>query len=174
MAADRAIVPDVRIRQKKIAVTHNQYGALAAKGVVLWIAANRAERIKRIVHAELRRPPHRGVRVQHAAVAQFHVLANHRVRADLHAFAKFCARRHNGLRMDFVLLHFAGSSVLATEARSTILHISVASAASCPSTVAFPSSLQKSLRHESTFISTFNWSPGTTGRRNRAPSTATK
>src|SRR6266513_3166823 len=68
----------------------------------------------------------------------------------------------------------ADFSALATTSRSTILHISVASAANCPFTVALPSSLQKSPRHESTFISTLNWSPGTTGRRNRAPSTATK
>jgi hypothetical protein len=49
------------------------------------------------------------MRVQHAAVTQFHVLANHRVWANLHAGAKLGARRHNSLRVNFVLRHFAGA-----------------------------------------------------------------
>src|SRR6266566_1992142 len=118
--------------------------------------ADRAERIERIVLSKLRRPLHHGVRMQNAAVSQLHVLANHRIRADLHPLAKLRARRHHGLRMNFAHRHFADASALAAGLRSTILHINVASAANCPSTVAFPSSLQKSPRHESTFISTFS------------------
>src|SRR5262249_41338591 len=70
--------------------------------------------------------------------------------------------------------HFDGASSFGAWTRSIILHISVASAASCPLTSALPASLQKSPRQESTSISMRSWSPGTTGRRNRAPSTATK
>ena len=87
-------MPDVRVGQKKIAVTqrsfaaallraaadshvfaenvavaNHQFGALAAEGIVLWVAANRAERIKRVILAEPRRSPNRRVCVQHAAVA---------------------------------------------------------------------------------------------------------
>src|SRR6267378_1827208 len=181
VAANHAIVPDVRIRQKKIAVPQrsfatvflrspadryvfpknisvsgNELHALPAKRIVLRIASHYTECMKHIVLAKLRRPLHDRMRVQHAAVSQFHLFANNRVRADLDAFAKLRARTQDGLRMNFSRGHFAGSSALAGGSRSTILHISVASAASCPSTVAFPSSLQKSPRHESTFISTLN------------------
>src|SRR5438552_2096779 len=146
-------------------VTGNQFGAFTAKGVILRVAPDDAEGVKNVGLSEFRRPLHHRMGVQHATFAQFHIFANHRVGANLDAFAKFRARRHGGLRVNLVHLHFADFSAFATASRSTILHISVASAANCPFTVALPSSFQKSPRHESTFISTFNWSPGTTGRR---------
>jgi len=178
VAADQAIVPDVRIRQKKIvvaqeslaaaffcatadgdvfaenvAVACDQFGALTSKGIVLRVATDRTERIKRIVLAELRRARQHRVGVQHAAVAQFHVLANHRVRADLHAFPKLGICRHHSLRMNFAHRHFGGSSALPGASRSIILHITVPSAANCPFTVALPSNLQKSPRQARTLHS---------------------
>ena len=181
VAANHAIVPDVRIRQKKIVVPQrsfaaaflrspadryvfpenisisgNELRALPAKRIVLRIAADHTERMKHIVLTKLRRPLHDRMRVQHGAVTQFHLFANHRVRADLDAFAKLRACTQDGLRMNLARAHFAGSSALAGGSRSTILHISVASTANCPSTVAFPSSLQKSPRQERTSSSNFN------------------
>ncbi len=178
VAADRTIVPDVRISQKKIAVAQagfpasflrptahgdvfaenvavarNQFGSLTTKRIILRVPADCAERIKGIVLSELRRSPYHRVRVQHAAVAQFHFLANHGVCADFYSLAKLCARRHRSLRMNFAHPHFAGSSVLPGGSRSIILHITVPSAASCPFTVALPSSLQKSPRQLRTLTS---------------------
>src|SRR6267142_2726295 len=175
VAADHTIVPDVRIRQKKIAVPQrsfaaaflrspadrhvfpenipvsgNKLHALLAKRIVLRVASDDTERMKHIVLTKFRRSLYDRMRVQHAAVTQFHRFAHYRVRADLDAFAKLRARTQDGLRMNFSRGHFAGSSPLARGSRSTILHISVASTANCPSTVAFPSSLQKSPRQERT------------------------
>src|SRR6266513_694806 len=197
VAADRAIVPDVRIRQKKIAVAQGSFaaaflraaadgdvfaenvavsrhhlGALASKRIILRVAADRAERIESIVSTELRRSPHHRVRVHHAAVAQFYVFTNHRVRADFYTLTKLCARRHHCLRMNFAPPHFARSSDLPGGSRSIILHITVPSAANSPFTVALPSNLQKSPRQLRTLTSMRSCAPGTTGRRNRAPSTA--
>src|SRR5258708_7565271 len=143
VAADRATVPNVRIRQKKIAVTQmgfppaflrptaygdvcakifaaprNQLSALTKKDIILGPPADRAERIKRIVLSELRRSPHHRVGVQHAAIAQFHFLANHGVCADFYSLAKLCARRNHSLRMNFAHRHFAGSSALPAGSRS--------------------------------------------------------
>jgi hypothetical protein len=114
--------------------------------------------MKDVVAANLRRPLHRRVRVQHATVAKFHSIAHHSVRTDLHARAKFRRRRHHRLQMDVRNAHALGSSAFdgCFGSRSTILHMSMASAASCPSTVARPSSLAKSPRQESTLISSFS------------------
>src|ERR1700692_4080992 len=105
--------------------------------------------------------------MQHAAIGELDPIANHRVGADANACAQFRAGCNDGLLVNLRRTHFLSTSAGTAGTRSTILHISVASAASCPSTVARPSSLQKSPRQEITFISTFNWSPGTTGRRKR-------
>src|ERR1700676_2980004 len=199
VVTDLGIVPDVRRRQKEItvanggfsaaadraaangdvlakdvSVANDEFGFLALKTEILGIAADRTKRMKNIIAANLRRTLHYRVRVQHAAVTDLGILANDRIGADANALVKFRAGRYDGLLVNLGRTHFLDSSRLAAGTRSTILHISVASAASCPSTVARPSSLQKSPRQEITFISTFNWSPGTTGRRKRAPSTATK
>src|SRR5579864_9021638 len=114
------------------------------------------------------------MRMQDAAITQLDAIADDRIGTYANGSAEFRAGRYDGLLVNLGRTHFLESSALAAGRRSTILHIRVASAASCPSTVARPSSLQKSPRQEITFISTFSWSPGITGRRKRAPSTATK
>src|SRR6266849_8393927 len=201
MAADMAIVPHVRGGQEKVSVADGGFSAapdgaatdshVFAKGVsiadeqlrllaleseVLGITADRAKRIEHIVASNLGRALHYGMRVQDTAVAELDIFADDGKRAYAHAGTQLRARRYHRVRMNLRGAHFSAASTLAVtgNSRSTILHISVASAASWPSTVARPSSLQKSPRQEITFISTFNWSPGTTGRRKRAPSTATK
>src|SRR5580765_3125368 len=165
---------DGDILAENIAVAYDQLGPLATIGVILRIAADGAKRIEHIIAPVLGRPSNESVRVNNAALAELRFFTDNRVRSNFYSRSKLRARRHNGLRMNLLLAHFAGSSAFAPRSRSTILHISVASAANCPSTVALPSSLQKSPRHEITFTSSLSWSPGTTGRRNRAPSTATK
>src|SRR6267154_1657704 len=172
-AAGRAAA-DRDVFAKNISVANQQFRFLALKPEILRIAAHRAKWMKNVISANFRGPLHYRVRMQHATLVKLDPIANHRVCANANARAKFRAGRDDGLLVNLRRTHFLGSSGLPVGTRSTILHINVASAASCPSTVARPSSLQKSPRHEITFISTFNWSPGTTGRRNRAPSTATK
>src|SRR6202040_177620 len=95
VAADLAVMSDVRVRQKKIiaadprdpaalhgpaadghmlaknvGVAHLQFDALALESVVLRIAANHAKGVKHIVGAEFRRAAHHRMLVQHASVAQ--------------------------------------------------------------------------------------------------------
>src|SRR5215813_4643941 len=94
-----------------------------------------------------------GVGMQRAAVAEFHVLPDDRIGANLHAGAQLCSGSYYGLHMNVRGLHFRGASALFSGSRSTILHISVASHASWPPTVARPSNLQKSPRQERTLIS---------------------
>src|SRR5215813_5432561 len=167
-AADRYVFPE------RVPVAAHQFRALAAKRHVLRINASHAERMECVVASELRRPADHRVRMHHASVAQLYVFADHRVRTHFHAHAQPRVCSHYRLRVNLQHSHFDGASGFGVCTRSIILHISVASAANCPFTSALPASLQKSPRHESTSISIRNWSPGTTGRRNRAPSTATK
>ncbi len=154
-AADRA-AGDGHVLAKRVPISHREFRPLAPEAEVLRIAAHHAKRIKHVVAPDLRWPLHHRMRMQHAAFAQLHAIADNRIRADAHAGTQFRARRNDRLRMNLRRAHFAASSTLAGISRSTILHISVASAASCPSTVARPSNLQKSPRQETTLISSFN------------------
>ena len=86
-----------------------------------------------------------GVRFEHAAVAQLDLVAHYGVGPDADALSQPGARGNDRPRIDF-----------AHGSRSTILHMSVASAASSPSTVALPSNLQKSPRQDSTLTSRCN------------------
>src|SRR6266481_3188645 len=113
IVADLAVVPDVRVRKKKIVIAnprdtaalrgspadgymlaknvctaHLQFDALATESVVLRIAANHAKRVKHVVICEFRRAAHHRMLVQYGPVAQFHVRADHRIRANPHARAQ--------------------------------------------------------------------------------------
>src|SRR5215472_15125997 len=141
---------------KNVSIADNQFNDFAAKRVILRIPANHAEGMKHVVLAKSRRPLNYCMRMQHAAITQLHVFAHHGKRADLHTFSQLRVRRHGRSRMSLGLRHFADFSACSTAARSIILHINVAPAASWPSTVARPESLQKSPRQLSTVISTRN------------------
>src|SRR2546425_5766405 len=153
----------------------HQLGAPPAVLQILWVAAHRAKRVKHVFPAKAGWAIHHGVRMQHATVAQFDLVAHHGVGADADAPAQPCGWRNDRASVDLTH-HFSliAAIVAGAGSRSTILHISVASAASSPLTVALPSSLQKLPRQETTVTSSRSCSPGTTGRRNRASSTATK
>src|ERR1700733_6573719 len=168
---------------KIVGVAHFQAGALARERQILRIAADDGERMHVIVLAELRRTVHHGVRLKHAAVAELDIVAHHGARADADAGAEFRGGRNDRSGIDGPGIDFVHCALPAgTEAggisvsRSTILHMSVASAASSPFTVALPCSLQNPSvsRQATTSISRRSWSPGTTGRRKRAPSMETK
>ena len=156
-AAHRAPA-DGHVLAKRIPLANFERRFFTLKAKILRIAAHRAKRMKHVVVANLRGAQHHGVRVQHAPFAKLDVLANHRIRPNANACTDFRACRDDRLLVDLRRTHFVDTSTLAGGAgtRSTILHISVASAASWPSTVARPSSLQKSPRQEITFISTRN------------------
>src|SRR6202161_304296 len=124
--------------------------------------------MKNGVAPDLRRPCDDRVRMQDAAVAQFDIVANHGVRPDLHARPELRRRRDRCLHMYMRDAHafgcsafgasvFAFASAAGFGSRSTILHISVASAHRLPSTVARPCSLAKSPpRQFTTLISSFS------------------
>lgn len=141
---------------KNISIAGDQFNALPAKRVILRIPANHAKGVKHIVLAKSRRPLHHRVPMQNTAIAKLHAFANNGIRADLYTSAQLRVRCDRRLRMNFRLRHFADFSACTAGTRSTILHINVASAASWPFTVARPSSLQKSPRHEITFTSILN------------------
>src|SRR6202161_2553585 len=165
-AFDRATI-DRHLLAKRVAVAYYELDVLAVKTQILRIAADRAERMKNVVAPDLRRPRNDRVRVQNAAVAQFDIVANHSVRPDLQARPKLRRRRDRSLHMNMRDAHAFGCSAFGASvfafasagfgSRSTILHISVASAHKLPSTVARPSSLAKSPpRQFTTLISSFN------------------
>src|SRR6202043_699959 len=98
------------------------------------------------------------VRIENATVAQFDIVTDDGVGSDSHTAANPGARRNDRARVDFIrsartrhgFVHRAfstGSSrstdTFGSASRSTIMHMSVASAARTPSTDARPSSLQK-------------------------------
>lgn len=141
-------------------MTDQKLGVFAAKAEVLRIAADRAERVKNVFTAKFRRALNDCVRMENATFSELDVIAHHGICADLNTRGEFGAGGNDGVRMNLRRAHFtalvSGTRTGVAESRSTILHMSVASAASCPSTVARPSSLQKSPRHDRTFTSSFN------------------
>src|ERR1700761_7131384 len=125
---------------KRVAVANDQLDMLAAETQVLRIATDRAERMKDVVAADFRRTGYNRMRMQDASVAELDAVTDDRVRPDLHARAKLRGRRDRGLHVNVRHAHAFGcsgfgSSVFAFGSRSTILHISVASAHRLPSTV---------------------------------------
>src|SRR5258707_1065498 len=141
-AANRSLPPaahrapaDGHVLAKGVPISHSELRPLAAEAKVLRIAAHNAKRIKHVVAPDPGRPLDDRMLMQHAAFSQLHVLADDRICPYAHTRAQLRVRRDHRLRMNLRRAH---------------------SAASCPSTVARPSSLQKSPRQEITFISTFN------------------
>src|SRR5579863_4236723 len=124
--------------------------------------------MKNVVAPDLRRPCNHRVRMQNASIAQFDLVANEGIRPDLHARPQLRRRRDRCLHVNMRDAHAFGCSALVASvlafasaagfgSRSTILHISVASAHKLPSTVARPSSLAKSPpRQFTTLTSSFN------------------
>src|SRR5690606_24168949 len=102
----------------------------------------------------------------HCAGTQRHMFAHDAVSADTDVVGDFRARRHNGGGMNEIR-HCHDSS-------TRIAHISLASAATWPSTVACAVYLPIERLMRSAETSSRSWSPGTTGRRKRAPSTPTR
>lgn len=98
-----------------------------------------------VVAAKARRARNAGVATDLAAVPELNILANHREGFDANILAEPRPRGDRSSGIDRG--HFA---------RSTILHIRVASAASWPSTEAVPASLQKLPRQLRTLTSMRN------------------
>src|SRR6267154_346126 len=136
---------------KIISIADDQLRPFALERQILRVHSHRAERMKNIARSKLRRTLYHRVTMHDTPISQRNVRANHRERSHRDARAQLRFRRHHRLRMDRALAHFPDS--LLAGSRSIILHISVASAASCPSTMPLPSILQKSPRHESTVTS---------------------
>src|SRR6202041_1660800 len=109
MTANLIVMPNVRIIHDQIVATHPRNAAalgspaihstefakiilvanlkrydLSAKSQILRIAANHRKWINAIPASQPRRPLHHSVMLQNAAVAQFHVIANNRISANLH------------------------------------------------------------------------------------------
>src|SRR5579884_4249472 len=146
-----------------ILVADFEFGSLPAVLQILGIASDGTVGMKHIPPAKACRPEQGGMRMHDAAFTELDLVPDIGVGADLDIGSQARARRNRGPRVD------PGHAL-----RSTILHIRIASAASSVLTVAVPDSLQKLPRQFRTLTSIRSWSPGTTGRRNRAPSMATK
>lgn len=86
--------------------------------------------MKHVIPSNFRRSLYHRVPVQHASLTEFDIFSNNGERPDLYPRASFRTRRHHRLRVNFRRAHFADFSAWDSSARSTILHISVASAAS--------------------------------------------
>ena len=93
------------------------------------------------------------------ALADLHVLADHRIGADLDALGKPGARMNDGGRVD---------------AHRLIAHMKSASVASSPSTRATAENFQMLRILRTIWASITSWSPGTTGRLKRTLSTEAK
>jgi hypothetical protein len=185
VVAELAVVADVRVRHDEIvaaeprgaaafyraAIHRGKFAkgvvvadfdsyALPGEGEVLRIAADNREGVHAIILAEARRALHDGVMIEDAAIAKLDFVANDGVGADANIRANARPRRNDGLGMKFAHDYFcstvAAGAAEADISRSTILHISVASAASSPLTEARPESLQKSPRKASTTTSTIS------------------
>src|ERR1700722_5326895 len=108
------------------------------------------------------------MRMQNASVAKLNVVANDGIWPDLHSGPELRSRRDRRLHVNVRHAHafgcsafgasvFAFASAAGFGSRSTILHISVASAHRLPSTVARPCNFAKSPpRQFTTLISSFN------------------
>ena len=116
---------------KNIFVSSNQLRTLSRKGVILRITTNDAEWMKYVGGDKSRRAAHHGMRMQYAIFAQFGVFADHGKCANLDSGTELRGFRNRSAGMDCRFAHsFVPFAFVDTKSRSTILHISVASAAS--------------------------------------------
>jgi len=91
---------DGHVFAEDIIVAYDQFDPFVSKRIVLRVASYHTERMKHIFLAEFRRPMHRRVRVQDAAVPQFDFFPNNSVSPDFDTPAELRARRHNRLRVN--------------------------------------------------------------------------
>src|SRR5215468_4289166 len=131
-AALQGAAADGHILAERIPVSADELRAFPAKRYVLRIATDDGVGIKDIVAPERRRPADHGVRMHQASFAELYIFSDHRVRPNPYARPQSRARRHHRLAMNLTESHFEFVSGFAAVTRSIILHISVASAASCP------------------------------------------
>ena len=163
MIADHAVVADVRVRHdqvvaadashaaaldraamhgaefaKLVRVAHLKPHALAGVCQVLRIAADNGKRMHMIVPAERGGSRDHGVRFEDAAFAEFDIVADDREGPDSDSAADFRGFGNDCPGINVAHRAFSAGTLAGgiSVSRSTILHISVASAASSPLTVA--------------------------------------
>ena len=99
---------DGNVLAENIAVARDQFGALAAKRVILRVATDGTERVEHVVLAEPRWATQYGMFLNNAAVAQLNFFADHGISADFDTFSEPGTCRNNSLRVDLAFGHFAG------------------------------------------------------------------
>src|SRR5690606_32853537 len=149
-----------------IAVADFQACRLALVFFVLRNAANGTKPIESIVGAYGGVAINDAMRSHDGAWSDGHMLAYDTVRPYRHIIGYLGTWRYDSGRVN-TFCHCYSS-------RTRIAHISLASAATWPSTVACAVYLQMERLIRSAVTSSLSWSPGTTGRRKRAPSTPTR
>src|SRR5690349_2805377 len=149
-----------------VAVANAGFRRFTAIFLVLRRHAARTVRIKGVITADGKPPFQEDMRDQSRARADRNTVADDAVRADFGVGGDCGLRMNDSCGMNRRQIYSA--------ARSVNLHISVASAATWPSTVARPCIFATVCLSRSIFISMRSWSPGTTGLRNLASSTEAK
>src|SRR5690606_24333877 len=133
---------------------------------ILRYAAYGAKAVKIIIGAHRRVAVDNAMRTHHSARTNDNMLSDDAVWADLHIVCNAGAGRDNGSGVYQARHDYSSSTRMA--------HMILASATTCPSTVARAEYLQMERLMRSAVTSSRNWSPGTTGLRKRAPSTPTR
>ena len=158
-AADRAAIDRAELAEH-VAVADLEARRLARVFLVLRRVADRGELEHLVLAPERGRPVDHGMRPDPAAVADLDAGADDGERADHDAFADLRIRRNDRARIDQGLT--SGATIM------------VADATSWPSTSATVVNFQMPRIARSKVAFSTSWSPGTTGRRKRAPSMPTK
>src|SRR5690606_29028077 len=148
-----------------VPVTDLELGGLAVVLFVLRHSTNRTKPVENVVPAYGGVPIDDAMRSNLCSRPDAHAGPHDAVRTDGNVFSQFGLRRDNGGGMD-TPGHQSSSARMA--------HISFAAATSWPSTVARALYLHMVRLRRSAETSSRNWSPGTTGLRNLAPSTPTR
>src|SRR5262245_65037774 len=180
-----AVVRDVRVRHQQAAPSHPRGGPRLCgeieRGVFADLGAVADVEIRslaRILEVLGRRAEHRAV-VQPAALADPGPPGDERMASDSSAIADRDVGPDHGAGTDLDAIAEMRGGVHERRGvnarahagrRSTTIARSSASATSCPSTVASPFILAVAPRNLTSVRWKWIWSPGVTGRRNRAPS----
>ncbi len=152
-AAESAVLAD------GVAIADLERGRLPAVFLVLGRSAERAESENAILRSYARSSLDHHVRPDRGSLPYLDVLADDRIRAHRYSRGELRAGVNNGRRVDHI-----GRSV----------HRIFASAARASPTRASAANFQSPRALRSTTTSSRSWSPGTTGRLNRAASIPAK
>src|SRR6185503_10655011 len=153
---------DGHVLADRVPVPYLDPGRLAPVFLVLRRAADRGELENAIAPADARMALDHDVRPDPAALPDFDMVADDRIRTDLHVGPDPGAGMHDCGRVDRHGAGFQACTVLRTEQSIS------ASQTTAPSTRAVHENFHTPRTPRSRITSSSSWSPGTTGRLKRA------